>query len=81
MLHVEPATTLLEALRTHLNLTGTKEACDRGACGACSVLIDGKLMNACMTLAVNARGQRHHDRRGPSERRRAASGSGGVHQA
>lgn len=55
-LKVEPATTLLEALRVHLNLTGAKEICDRGSCGGCSVLIDGKLMNACMTLALDAVG-------------------------
>jgi aerobic-type carbon monoxide dehydrogenase small subunit (CoxS/CutS family) len=47
----EPATTLLEALRIHLNMTGSKEICDRGACGGCSVIIDGKLVNACMLLA------------------------------
>jgi aerobic-type carbon monoxide dehydrogenase small subunit (CoxS/CutS family) len=55
-LMAEPATTLLEALRLHLNLTGTKEVCDRGACGACSVIIDGKLVNACMLLAMDCIG-------------------------
>jgi len=55
-LKVEPASTLLEALRVHLNLTGSKEICDRGSCGGCSVLIDGKLMNSCMTLALDAVG-------------------------
>jgi aerobic-type carbon monoxide dehydrogenase small subunit (CoxS/CutS family) len=53
---VEPATTLLETLRIHLNLTGSKEICDRGACGGCSVIMDGKLVNACMTLAVDCVG-------------------------
>ncbi len=57
-LKVDPATTLLEALRFHLNLTGTKEVCDRGACGACSILIDGKLVTSCMMLAVDAVGSK-----------------------
>lgn len=53
---VEPSTTLLEALRVHANLTGSKEVCDRGSCGACSVLVDGKLTVSCMMLAVDAVG-------------------------
>lgn len=51
---IEPSTTLLDTLRMHLNLTGSKEVCDRGACGACSVLIDGQLVASCMMLAVDA---------------------------
>jgi len=50
----EPSATLLEALRLKLNLTGSKEICDRGACGGCSVLMDGKLVNSCMMLAIDA---------------------------
>jgi xanthine dehydrogenase YagT iron-sulfur-binding subunit len=53
---IEPATTLLEALRLHLNLTGSKEICDRGSCGGCSVLVDGKLTVSCMMLAIDAEG-------------------------
>lgn len=53
---IDPATTLMEALRWHHNLTGTKEVCDRGACGACSVLVDGRLIASCMMLAVDAVG-------------------------
>ncbi|MBT8484335.1 MAG: (2Fe-2S)-binding protein [Phycisphaerales bacterium] len=53
---VDPATTLLEALRVDLDLTGTKEVCDRGACGACSVLVDGRLTVSCMMLAIDAVG-------------------------
>ncbi len=49
---VEPRTTLLDALREQLGLTGTKKGCDRGQCGACTVLIDGRRINACLTLAV-----------------------------
>ena len=55
-LTVEPATTLLEALRLHAGLTGSKEICDRGSCGGCSVIIDGKLMVSCMLLAVDTVG-------------------------
>jgi aerobic-type carbon monoxide dehydrogenase small subunit (CoxS/CutS family) len=53
---VEPGATLLEALRVNLGLTGSKEICDRGACGGCSVLMDGKLVNSCLTLAMDAVG-------------------------
>jgi aerobic-type carbon monoxide dehydrogenase small subunit (CoxS/CutS family) len=53
---IDPATTLMESLRWHLNLTGTKEVCDRGSCGGCSVLVDGQLVNSCMMLAADAVG-------------------------
>jgi xanthine dehydrogenase YagT iron-sulfur-binding subunit len=55
-LEVEPRVTLLRALREHLGLTGTKLVCDRGACGACTVHLDGKPVTSCMMLAVDARG-------------------------
>jgi len=51
-LTVAPWTTLLDALREHLDLTGTKKGCDHGQCGACTVLLDGRRVNACLTLAV-----------------------------
>jgi xanthine dehydrogenase YagT iron-sulfur-binding subunit len=51
-LRLEPRTTLLDALRDGLGLTGAKKGCDRGECGACTVLIDGRRVNACLTLAV-----------------------------
>jgi len=54
---VEPRVTLLEALRDHLDLTGAKRVCDRGSCGACTVLLDGKAVYACSVLAVQARGR------------------------
>ena len=55
-LAVEPRVTLLGALREHLGLTGTKLVCDRGACGACTVHLDGKPVTSCMMLAIDARG-------------------------
>ena len=53
-LSVDPRTTLLDALRQHLGLTGTKKGCDHGQCGACTVLADGRRINACLTLACMA---------------------------
>ena len=51
-LTVAPWTTLLDALRDHLDLTGTKKGCDHGQCGACTVLVEGRRINSCLTLAV-----------------------------
>lgn len=51
-LAIEPRVTLLDALREYLQLTGTKKGCDRGQCGACTVLVDGRRINSCLTLAV-----------------------------
>jgi len=51
-----PWTTLLDALREHLGLTGTKKGCDHGQCGACTVLVDGKRINSCLSLAVMQEG-------------------------
>jgi carbon-monoxide dehydrogenase small subunit len=56
-LAIEPATTLLEALRDHLGLTGTKRGCDLGDCGACTVLIDGAPRLSCLTLALAVQGR------------------------
>ena len=55
--HLEPRVTLLDALRERLGLTGTKKGCDRGECGACTVHVDGRRINACMTLAVMQQGK------------------------
>jgi aerobic-type carbon monoxide dehydrogenase small subunit (CoxS/CutS family) len=53
---LEPRVTLLDALRNHGSLTGTKEVCDRATCGACTILIDGKTIYSCMKLAIDAQG-------------------------
>ena len=54
---LEPATTLLEALRYHLGLTGSKQGCDKGDCGACTVLLDGEPVLSCITLALACEGR------------------------
>lgn len=54
----EPRRSLLEVLREELGLTGTKEGCNNGNCGACSVLLDGRVVNACCVLAVEVEGSR-----------------------
>src|SRR5260370_8281258 len=51
-LEIDPRTSLLDALREHLHLTGTKKGCDHGQCGACTVLLNGRRINSCLTLAV-----------------------------
>ncbi|WPB55859.1 aldehyde dehydrogenase iron-sulfur subunit PaoA [Xylophilus sp. GOD-11R] len=55
-LDLDPRTTLLDAVREHLQLTGTKKGCDHGQCGACTVIVDGRRLNACLTLAVMHQG-------------------------
>jgi xanthine dehydrogenase YagT iron-sulfur-binding subunit len=55
---LDPRTTLLDLLREHLDLTGTKKGCDQGQCGACTVLIDGRRVNSCLTFAVMHEGAR-----------------------
>lgn len=51
LLEADPRTSLLDALRHHLGLTGTKKGCDHGQCGACTVIVNGRRINACLTLA------------------------------
>ena len=58
MAELEPRVTLLDALRGSFNLTGAKRVCDRGACGACTVLLEGKPVYACMVLAIDAQGKK-----------------------
>lgn len=58
VVEVQPNWTLLHLLHDHLDLTGTKNGCSQGVCGACTVLVDGKAVRACLTLAVAVRGKR-----------------------
>ena len=51
-LHLDPRVTLLDALREHIQLTGSKKGCDHGQCGACTVIVEGRRINSCLTLAV-----------------------------
>jgi xanthine dehydrogenase YagT iron-sulfur-binding subunit len=55
-LNLDPRTTLLDALREHLDLTGTKKGCDHGQCGACTVLVNDRRILSCLTLAASVRG-------------------------
>jgi xanthine dehydrogenase YagT iron-sulfur-binding subunit len=57
-LELDTRTTLLDALREHLQLTGTKKGCDHGQCGACTVLVNGQRINACLSLAVQHQGDK-----------------------
>jgi len=56
-LNLDTRTTLLDALREHLHLTGTKKGCDHGQCGACTVIVEGRRINSCLTLAVMHEGE------------------------
>ena len=60
---VDTRTSLLDLLREHLDLTGSKKGCDHGQCGACTVLMDGRRVNSCLTLAVAGAGSGDHDDR------------------
>ena len=72
---------LLDVLRQQLHLTGTKEGCGEGECGACAVLIDGELVNSCLTPVLQVGGHDGHDDRRRRRRRAAARRAGGVHRA
>ena len=56
-MNVEPRVTLLDAMRTRLDITGPKRVCDRGACGACTVIIEGRTYYSCSMLAIEAQGR------------------------
>ncbi len=57
-LEIEPRVSLLDALREHLHLFGTKKGCNQGACGACTVLVDGERINSCLALAIQYEGRK-----------------------
>jgi xanthine dehydrogenase YagT iron-sulfur-binding subunit len=81
-LALDARTTLLDALREHLGLTGTKKGCDHGQCGACTVLLDGRRELSCLTLAVCSAGAHDHDNRGARECGPwPASDAAGLHRA
>jgi xanthine dehydrogenase YagT iron-sulfur-binding subunit len=56
-LHIEPRVTLLDAIRTRAGLIGNKRVCDRGACGACTMIVDGRTVYSCSTLAIDVQGK------------------------
>ncbi len=81
-LTVDSRTTLLDGLREHLGLTGTKVGCNHGTCGACTVHIDGRRQLACLVLAASASGRARHHHRGPGRRgRHAAPDAGRLRRA
>ena len=80
-LELDPRQSLLDLLRETLDLTGTKKGCNQGACGACTVLLDGRRDRLLPDAGRHARRRRGHDDRRPRAGRRAASAAGGVHRA
>ncbi|MEU5248568.1 2Fe-2S iron-sulfur cluster-binding protein, partial [Streptomyces asoensis] len=74
---VDNRTSLLDLLREHLGLTGSKKGCNAGACGACTVLVDGHRVNACLTLAVRLEGARPGPRPPPGQAARCAPPAAG----
>ena len=79
-LEVAPWTSLLDALRDHLDLTGTKKGCDHGQCGACTVLVDGRRILSCLTLAVMTDGAEVTTIEGLAMDGALASAAAGVHR-
>ena len=80
-LELDTRTSLLDALREHLHLTGSKKGCDHGQCGACTVLVGGRRINACLTLAVMHEGDAITTIEGLGTPEQPASDAGGVRQA
>ena len=78
-LRLDSRVTLLDALRDVLDLTGTKKGCDQGACGACTVLVDGKRVLACLTLAAQCDGREVTTIEGLAGDGAPAPGSGGLY--
>ena len=80
-LELDTRTTLLDALRERLLLPGTKKGCDQGQCGACTVIVGGRRITSCLTLAVMHAGRQHHHDRGAWHAREPASDAGGLREA
>src|SRR5215218_3039271 len=78
-LRLDNRTSLLDALRDHLGLTGTKKGCDHGQCGACTVLVDGRRMNSCLLLAVTQDGAHITTVEGLAGTADAAGSAGALH--
>jgi xanthine dehydrogenase YagT iron-sulfur-binding subunit len=76
-LQLAPWTSLLDALREYMHLTGTKKGCDHGQCGACTVLVNGKRINACLTLAIMQEGSQITTIEGLAQK--DAGGKDGLH--
>lgn len=76
-LQLAPWTSLLDALREYMHLTGTKKGCDHGQCGACTVLVNGKRINACLTLAIMQEGNQITTIEGLAQKE--ADGKDGLH--
>ncbi len=77
----DPRVSLLDLLREHLHLHGAKKGCNQGACGACTVLVDGERIVSCLALAVQYDGRQRHHHRGAAAERRAAPAAAGLHRA
>ena len=75
---IEPRVTLLDALRMRADLTGNKRGCDRGTCGACTMIVDGRAVYSCSTLAIEVQGKQIRTVDGLGQRRHAASSAAGV---
>jgi len=78
---IDPRMTLLDALRENLALTGTKKGCDRGECGACTVLVDGRRILSCMTLAAMNAGRQITTIEGLEQGGGTSSGPVSIHRA
>ena len=78
-LQLEANRLLLQVLREDIGLTGTKEGCSIGVCGACSVIVDGRVVSSCLTLAVACQGKEYRNYRGAREGWKAPSTTASFH--